>query len=731
MREGTASVEDQVMTYQPLPKDELRLLTLLPPYPATADEPIHCSLDALSQSGYSHEYLTWYNETAVQELPHERLRLWKDHVRTTVRSNGAIEKALEIGPSRFRYSWGDYIALSYTWGSPEKPKHIILNGVPFAVTENLDAALRNVHPIAQTQNSNGPLRVWADAICINQEDQIERSHEIKRMRSIFAGALGVVVALGNGWEGCDEAFGFIRNLSPSVNEGLTYADLKRNADQYGLFKEAIATMMRLIFHPYWHRVWVIQELAVGADPIIVACRNSRLLLEQWRTVSLFLVMELPKVELDGILGGPWHELEDINITGLLQNFDFLRSVCRAVERHQAVDAIELAIPVLSLGIMGIATDPRDHIYGLLGLLPKNILDRIDVDYSATANQVFADFMKIFIEETGELDAIFFRSQRQTTKPSWVTDWTQPLDRCYLFYQRSFDYDSHSPSSDITRKALFGLDKRRITSRADGYRHRPISFSGDYLHCHGFCIGEVDGFSAEGPVYGGPVSANPSNVTQPSTELNPYGNAKAVIKTLIATLNQNPSSNSASDTSALADIPWCGAEADNHAETLKFTIGEEFEKLTTQLVEQAPWTQPHLDQFVFFEKARRSVGAFRVGGKPLKEYFPVADAGNKLDHLKEACIPDIYYISHSIVGRRLAVLKSGEMALVPAIVERGDRVYVLFGAAMPVLLRRCVDPGHDGGCAEVIGECYVEGFMSGEGVAAVERGEFAEEKVTLC
>jgi hypothetical protein len=45
-------------------------------------------------------------------------------------------------PSFGRWSWGDYMTLSYTWGDTGITRTIIVNGHPMEVTENLEDFLR-------------------------------------------------------------------------------------------------------------------------------------------------------------------------------------------------------------------------------------------------------------------------------------------------------------------------------------------------------------------------------------------------------------------------------------------------------------------------------------------------------------------------------------------------------------------------------------------------------------
>ncbi|KAF2804651.1 uncharacterized protein BDZ99DRAFT_149695 [Mytilinidion resinicola] len=61
-----------------------------------------------------------------------------------------------------------FIALSYAWGNPEKKCPILLNDCLFWVTESLASALERF------QEQDRMLPLWADAICINQEDLKEK-----------------------------------------------------------------------------------------------------------------------------------------------------------------------------------------------------------------------------------------------------------------------------------------------------------------------------------------------------------------------------------------------------------------------------------------------------------------------------------------------------------------------------------------------------------------------------
>lgn len=81
-----------------------------------------------------------------------------------------------------------YTALSYTWGQPHRTKDVFVetSSQCIKVTENLHAAL--VHLRRRV-----PVKLWIDAICINQDDIKERSSQVRLMRQIYRGASQVVV----------------------------------------------------------------------------------------------------------------------------------------------------------------------------------------------------------------------------------------------------------------------------------------------------------------------------------------------------------------------------------------------------------------------------------------------------------------------------------------------------------------------------------------------------------
>jgi hypothetical protein len=62
-----------------------------------------------------------------------------------------------------------YTALSYVWGPPQKVETIWIDERPLKITANLFSALRDL------RDDTRPFFLWADGICINQEDDQEKT----------------------------------------------------------------------------------------------------------------------------------------------------------------------------------------------------------------------------------------------------------------------------------------------------------------------------------------------------------------------------------------------------------------------------------------------------------------------------------------------------------------------------------------------------------------------------
>jgi hypothetical protein len=90
----------------------------------------------------------------------------------------------------------NFTAMSYYWGDPNNKKDIILSGKRLAVTVNLYNALKTWRGTCWNRIPDKQLRLWVDAVCIDQRDTPERNRQVAMMGDIYASCSVVWIWLG-------------------------------------------------------------------------------------------------------------------------------------------------------------------------------------------------------------------------------------------------------------------------------------------------------------------------------------------------------------------------------------------------------------------------------------------------------------------------------------------------------------------------------------------------------
>ncbi|KAF2644924.1 HET-domain-containing protein [Massarina eburnea CBS 473.64] len=689
----STSSGERKLRYEPLQKDELRLLTVHPTFFGPKNDVIQCSLDHFS----------------LEDL------------------NEAFEST---GGSR--YSWGNYIALSYCWGwdADDPSRHILINNHAVRVTESLEAALQCIQ-ISQTSHTSKPMKYWIDALCINQADEQERAREIMRMRDIYGQSLNVFVHLGpasgDSVLGCE----FLRRTAADLEAGVDCASgllaLRFNTKQEDrdVFRAAVNVLCR----PYWYRVWILQELGMSNGEITVGCGLESVKFEDIVSVARLLILNQENLTLiTGYTGLETH------FTRLMTSLWVAMWAVEEKRRRQQsqpdtneVTYLDLRMPLLTLAQNALATKAHDKIYGILGLMPDAIRKKMEayVDYSLPTDTVFATFSRAVIEVTGDLDIICAKNFEQSMKPTWATDWTVLFDRAgfphdWLLY----GYDQFDGAYDDLPDVI--ESSRRY--RADGGRKSTVKpFSGSdalALKCEGFKIGTVDGTAPFVPGNGDNVDLTKTTLSQSTNSNNPYGDSEATRRALIHTLFGN-SVWGDTDGAALFHIPWLlneGAPMFNADGSL--FIDDQVRTVVRE-IEKTDWKVILSNNFFVFEWWRRHIGDFTLGGTRFMDYFDKEVA--QCQFSEQRIRLDIATALGAHVGRRLVTLQSGHFGLAPRTARAGDEVFVLLGCSVPVILR----PVENTDFFEVVGECYVEGYADGEAVMGLDRGAFQLRELSLC
>lgn len=263
----------------------------------------------------------------------------------------------------------DYVALSYTWADQNGDRTLcdkifLGNGwTPFSITSNCAAALRRL------RSRGGTRVVWIDAICIDQTNIGERSHQVSMMRDIYSRAESVAIYLG-GDKGVDvdtPAGRLMRRLS---DERFRAGKAVTNNWGGGFDYHGICD---LFGQPYWSRIWVVQEILLARKADIILGSASVPLHE---FIENFMKQLPPSME---SLLPLWIYSLGGSRSGDVDTFSYLldkTSTCKA-------------------------SDERDMVFALFGLVQGASLEGLIAAYSKTMAEVYNGLAAYFLIRHGQ------------------------------------------------------------------------------------------------------------------------------------------------------------------------------------------------------------------------------------------------------------------------------------------------------------------------------------------
>ena len=167
-----------------------------------------------------------------------------------------------------------YKALSYVWGrsEPDSVATITVNGQTLNITKNLFEALCTL------RRKSEPVHLWVDAICINQQDVLEKSVQVRKMSFIYSTAEGVSVFLGSDDSGCKLALNFMATAYLSMVHCATHEEAVQ-ITQWMLsvrtdHEELIQSFFNISQLRWWSRAWVVQEVLSSKHAAVCYLGNT-------------------------------------------------------------------------------------------------------------------------------------------------------------------------------------------------------------------------------------------------------------------------------------------------------------------------------------------------------------------------------------------------------------------------------------------------------------------------
>ncbi|KAL7621637.1 hypothetical protein AAE478_008964 [Parahypoxylon ruwenzoriense] len=305
-----------------------------------------------------------------------------------------------------------YRALSYTWGratAAEDVRMVSIDGQSFFVRRNLSNFLNTV----AGKGESGLF--FIDAICINQLDGAERRSQVREMARVYRNASAVVAWLGI--PGSEQLRDDVRALSQTRG---TRNCADWTAQQWNGFRY-------LSYRPYWSRVWIVQEVLL-APRMAVWCGYFVFPLSLFAGVSSVTSLS-PEVRF-GEDGRPRTVVDAISrscspaekiithrtrqvlrpvrdplaqgvIVGTLEEM-----TAGLTRRYAVAETYQSQVPdliyevVRKFGMLG-CSDPRDKLYGFLGILKESSRAKVNPDYTKNVSDAYRQALKIGLEEISD------------------------------------------------------------------------------------------------------------------------------------------------------------------------------------------------------------------------------------------------------------------------------------------------------------------------------------------
>ena len=317
---------------------------------------------------------------------------------------------------------------------------IVCNGRTILVTENL----YNFLSLFARDPANYPLPRpwWIDALCIDQENVLERNDQVLRIRDLYSDAFSVVVWLGDADQYTIPALKLLNNLGSIAQEEDGREKLLRNdplAPDYFHNGEAFGwtiepsdweALNELYARRWFSRVWIVQEISV-AHATVFLCGNHSV-----DEDKLLLVA-------NHIAKSSWVEYRRFGVPVKMSapvSGGTILVVAYAVvalnRMHFLSDGHESLLQyAIHLCRGSNSTDPRDQIYALLGFHEGSKAETqsykpIVPDYTKSVRQVYIEATQYLLYDSSNLLALSavedkaFRSLK--TLPSWVPDYSVPF-----------------------------------------------------------------------------------------------------------------------------------------------------------------------------------------------------------------------------------------------------------------------------------------------------------------
>ena len=569
-----------------------------------------------------------------------------------------------------------YTAISYMWGA-SVPTHAVTivslntgndeadatDDGEIKITENLAQALQQHRHVSQT------VYLWADQLCIDQQNIPERSSQVRIMSIIFKNADRVHCWLGLDPFGLPDGVATWKKLECIMQYCGSFSKktFRQTCESIDLYDAAILgpqgdiidmplweAIVGFLQNPFWQRAWIMPE--VTGQKVYIMFQNAVI---RWQPMILSLL---------SIWWRLWHKAHIQHLHFSDRDLSFINNYAASTSKHKELQHVILIrykmhrdptglFKILEKARYSVATDPRDKIYAAVACM--NVVEDNSLlapDYSSPVQVVYGRVVEYMTRTLKNLRilaaaAVSFRDEAATDLPSWMPDWRVPA----------------SCSPDGTSGIVDSLYNAYCSTQA------PVQFDTNYMELR------LVGFS-----------------------VNTIGAVSIYINNNIGYLRMTPS------------------QYKSILECLR-----EWYALVFQLLGEVYRTGiPTLDAFCTTLMMDILTYPRRRGNK-----FPTSFIEERLGDLDKFIgffndIPRGGFILWVMYHHKLFISQDGYIGLCCTDVQPGDEIVILLGGHRPAVLRP-VEGGY-----KFMGFAYVHGLMDGEAMAGLATGQYQMQEITL-
>ncbi|KAF4810289.1 Heterokaryon incompatibility protein 6, OR allele [Colletotrichum tropicale] len=650
-------------------------------------------------------------------------------------------------------------ALSYTWGSPDfqsddtqdenaegKRFSIKCDGDDMEIGESLYDFLRHMNeemfaasapsgPQTYSRPSSNSRRLvfperhfnfWVDAICIDQQNDTERSDQVQLMGKIYQSASRVVAWLGN-TEPNDNVNWVINSFAPMmlhVSRSSSRPKVIQLCQDTGhelnhpkaeeLIGAGVCARWRRSYLDFFSffvkkrwltRGWVVQEAAIPEPhTVVLLCGRSQF---SWTTINNFASF---------ILNVGWDDTLEASLNEFLPEWKERKGTIDRLWNPVSTSLPDFQAETINDNMVdwqnrrwGAVTDdevrhaevlhnfhrlrfyefqnPLDHIYGTLGLMPLILGPKyplgVTPSYDISVEQAFTDVATWLIPHLPNLDILGLAGLalgRSGALPSWVPDFSFHGPACHTSLQRA---------RQIRMKYArwYGpLDATRTTSLFES--PKPFArIEGSRLRLEGSRIDSIKKIHKlhhddQGVLWN--------------------------VSWMLEFCNRNVAYITGSDSLAEAVVHTLSADI-----RPRVILNKDYKERSED------WVRNCITyNWLLSQDGKKPVLPVAVKNRNRRKPFMTVEEAlerGSQDGFRSSLIDNhiTKVIDFVTPGRQVIITEGGFLGLGRAETQVGDEIWLMRGGRMPLILRKS---GRTGGFGEdylLVGEAYIHGIMHGE------------------